>query len=78
MNEGNFNWLEEFKFSTSSKYVLSSILVDFLDEINEYIPTIAQLLRGKIDEYCFQHIVEHNGTVQGKTNYISKPTVITK
>jgi hypothetical protein len=59
LNDAASNWLEDFNFSTSNKCVISSILVDFLDDINEYIPLVTQILpRAKQEEFLFQLITE--------------------
>ena len=63
----NVNWIDTFNFLENHTRVAGSIQIDFTDPINEYIPTLKEMVNTK-EEYCFQHLAEEHGKVKCKNN----------
>lgn len=60
-SEGHSNWLDSFNFQSDNSSVIGSLDVDFVDAINEYIPSIRNFIKSDNKELVFQHVVQENG-----------------
>jgi hypothetical protein len=55
--DGKENWLADFHRDETSRFVLTSLLVDFHDPILEFLPIIKRCLKPRdMTEYVFQYI----------------------
>ena len=58
-SEGKDGWLSEFQFGQTSRFQVTSLLVDYRDPLGSLIPILKTYVKQKTaTEYVFQHVYE--------------------